>query len=100
MPQTQGGDCIAREFDTGQQMNPKGLRIIAFMMSRGNSLVEDESNANIVAAAPELYEALTMFMDMWNSGKSSSSSKAAQKARADMWDKAAAAMAKARGESK
>lgn len=47
------------------------------------------------AAAPDLLEALKLFMDMWNSGDSGSSSKRAQQRRADMWDKANAAIAKA-----
>lgn len=51
VPQTQGGDMIAREYETGNQMNPKGLRMIAFMMARGNSLKEDEANATLIAHA-------------------------------------------------
>ena len=52
VPQTSGGDLIAREYATGKQMSPKGLRMIAFMMARGNSLEQDEANARLIAAAP------------------------------------------------
>lgn len=58
VPQTNGDILIAREFLTGNQMQPKGLRIVGFIMTRGNSLVEDEANANLVASAPELLQAL------------------------------------------
>jgi hypothetical protein len=57
VPQTQGGDLIAHQYETGNQMNPKGLRLVAFMMVRGKSLAEDEDNAKLIAAAPDLLEA-------------------------------------------
>ena len=60
--QTQGGDLIAREIKTENQLNPKALRLICFMMMRGNSLHEDEANASLIAAAPELLEALEAFL--------------------------------------
>ncbi len=56
------------------------------------------ANANLMAAAPQLCEALELWMDAFNSHLMSSSSKKAQARRAEMWDKANAAMAKARGE--
>ncbi len=56
--QSDGSAMIAREFATGKQMNPKGLRLIAHVLARGNSLAEDEANARLIAAAPELLEAL------------------------------------------
>lgn len=58
VPQTSGGDLIAREYETGKQMQPKGLRLVAFMMARGNSLAEDEANAHLIAAAPLLLKTL------------------------------------------
>lgn len=57
------------------------------------------ANARLLSAAPDLLEALELFMDMWNSGDSGRSSKRAQQRRADMWDKANAAIAKVKGES-
>lgn len=35
-------------------MQPTGLRIIASMLERGNTLVEDKANANLIASAPDL----------------------------------------------
>ena len=56
VPQSKGGDLIAQEYETGNQMNPKGLRLIAFMMSRGDSLATDEANARLISIAPEMAE--------------------------------------------
>jgi hypothetical protein len=55
-------------------------------------------DAQLFAAAPDLYGALAAFMGIWGSGDSTSPSKRAQNRRAAMWAKANAAMAKARGE--
>ena len=57
VPQSDGSAMIAREFETGKQMNPKGLRLIAHCLARGNTLPEDEANAHLIASAPELLEA-------------------------------------------
>lgn len=56
VPQSQGGDLIAHRFETGNQMNPMGLRLVCFMVARGNSLKEDEANANLSTAAPDLLD--------------------------------------------
>ena len=64
VPQNRGGDLIAREYETGDQMNPKGLRLVTFMMARGDSLREDEANAALISAAPEMYEALKAALPM------------------------------------
>lgn len=57
---------------------------------------EIEANADLIAAAPELLEALELFMGIWGSGDINSPSKRAQKRRADIWEKANAAIAKAK----
>lgn len=58
VPQSNGGDLIAHRYETGNQMNPTGLRLIAFMMARGNSIKEDEANASLMMAAPDMLAAL------------------------------------------
>ncbi len=58
VPQSRGGDLIALEYATGNQMNPKGFRLIAYMMVLGDSLETDEANARLIAAAPEMAELL------------------------------------------
>jgi hypothetical protein len=58
IPQHGAGPMIARRFDTGNQMNPTGLRLICHVMQRRDSLLTDEANAALIAAAPDLYEAL------------------------------------------
>jgi hypothetical protein len=64
VPQTNGSTLIAHEFETGKQMNPKGLRLVCFTMARGNSLPENEANARLIAAAPDLLEALQALSDL------------------------------------
>ena len=56
--------------------------------------VKTEANARLIAAAPELLEALKAFMDTWNSGDATRSSKRAQQKRARMWTLANATIAK------
>lgn len=63
VPQNGVGPMIAREYETGKQMNPKGLRLVCHVLARGNSLPEDEANARLIAAAPDLLAALTEVMD-------------------------------------
>ena len=50
VPQSDGSAMIAREFETGKQMNPKGLRLIAHALARRDSLKEDEANARRIVA--------------------------------------------------
>lgn len=75
------------------------IRVIGVSLPCGSIPESDEAHGNsaLVLAAPELLEALGLFMDMWNSGDSGRSSKRAQARRAAMWDKANAAVAKANG---
>lgn len=54
---------IAHPFETGNQMSPQGLRIVAFMMARRDSINEDKANAALVEAAPDLLEALKLSVD-------------------------------------
>lgn len=89
VPQTKGGDLIAREFATGNQMNPKGLRLVAFMMARGDSLPEDEANARLITAAPDLLAALRMTAEALAEYTST----------CEALDAGLAAIAKARGEA-
>jgi hypothetical protein len=56
VPQTDGSKMICHEFETGKQMNPKGLRLIAHSLARKNSLAEDEANAAFIAAAPQIVD--------------------------------------------
>lgn len=58
IPQNNGSVIIAHEYETGQQMKPKGLRLVCHAFAWGNSLKEDEANACLISAAPELLEAL------------------------------------------
>jgi hypothetical protein len=58
MPQHGAGPMVARQFDTGKQMNPVGYRLVAHMLQRRDSLETDEANARLIAAAPTMLEAL------------------------------------------
>ncbi len=49
IPQSNGSSMIAVEFETGKQMNPKGLRLIANTLARKDSLHEDQSNTDFIS---------------------------------------------------
>ena len=68
VPQDDGSAMVAHEYDTGKQMNPKGLRLISHVLVRGNSLRQDEANARLIAAAPEMYEALRGMLKLIDDG--------------------------------
>lgn len=57
IPQHGAGPMIAHKYATGKQMNPIGLRLVCHILMRGNSMDEDQANARLIAAAPELYAA-------------------------------------------
>ena len=54
IPQGANGPLIARQYETGQQLNPKGLRLVCHVLTRRDSLSQDEANARLLAAAPDL----------------------------------------------
>ena len=58
IPQTDGSSILAHEYETTNQMKPKGFRIIAHLLARLNSIKEDEANARLILAAPDLLEVL------------------------------------------
>jgi hypothetical protein len=63
IPQSTGGPIIAHKYETGNQLNPIGLRLVGLTMARKDSLKEDEANARLMAAAPDLLSALRMVLD-------------------------------------
>ena len=82
VPQSDGSTLIARRYETGNQMKPMGLRIVGFTMARKDSLQEDEANARLIAAAPELLEALKDMLDGHEDACTGYGEGAADKARA------------------
>ena len=58
VPQSNGSVMIARRYETGKQLNPHGLRLVCNVLVRGSSMSEDDANAHLIAAAPEMYEAV------------------------------------------
>ena len=55
------------------------------------------ANAHLISAAPDLYEALKEFLDVWESGDANDNSKRAGARRGKMLDASRAAIAKAEG---
>ena len=84
VPQGNGSYIVAHEFETQNQMHPKGLRLICTVFARGDSLKEDIENARLIAAAPELLEALKEVV-------------AISDRKHNAWDKAKTVIAKAEG---
>ncbi len=64
IPQSNGSRMIALEYETGEQNNPKCLRLIANVIARKDTLLIDEANARLVASAPELLEALKAIVQL------------------------------------
>lgn len=59
VPQSDGSAMIALEFETDKQMNPKGLRLIAHVLARGNTLEQDEANARRIMACVNAAEGIS-----------------------------------------
>lgn len=82
----------------GNRIWVPGRGVIAVIpMPNADGVYDCEANAHLISAAPDLKESLESFMGMWGSMDARSESKRAQKRRADMWDKAQSAIAKAEG---
>lgn len=95
IPQTNGSSMICREYETGDQMNPKGLRLIANVLARLGSLREDEANTEFIVRAVNSHDDLVKaverwlsWCDDWHAGKSHPS---------DDLEFARAALSRARG---
>ena len=59
IPQSNGaGPMLAHPYATGKQMNPTGLRLIAHMLQRGDSLAQDKANAGLIVALRNGYPLL------------------------------------------
>jgi hypothetical protein len=58
--QHRAGPMIAHKYETGNQMHPTGLRLICHMLQRGDSLKQDQANARLIAAAPDMLAALKL----------------------------------------
>jgi hypothetical protein len=54
IPQHGAGPIIAHPYETGSQMNPRGLRLVCHVLARGNSLKQDEANARFIASTRTL----------------------------------------------
>ena len=68
LPQNGAGPMIVHEFETGNQMNPTGYRMICNMLQRGNSLEQDKANARLIAAAPDFLEVAKRCLAMVDEG--------------------------------
>lgn len=58
VPQNDGSAMIAHEYQTGDQLRPKGLRLIAHVMARSKSLAEDEANTAFIVRACSSHDPL------------------------------------------
>lgn len=75
VPQNGAGPIIARKVETGNQMTPTRIRLVAQVFERGNSLKEDRANAEFIIRAvnchQELLEACKLVIEWYeNSGAS------------------------------
>ena len=72
VPQSDGSMLIVRQYDTGEQMRPIGMRIVAQVFARGTSLDEDKANGRLIASAPALLAALQRIVDANQSWRAAS----------------------------
>lgn len=66
LPQNGAGPMLVHEYETGNQMNPTGYRLIAHMLQRGNSLEEDRANHRLCAAVTDMYQALSSIANTYD----------------------------------
>ena len=99
IPQGNGSTMIVHEFITGDQINPKGFRLIANVFARMSTLKEDEANSRLIAAAPNLLEALqaALACGMIPSTSASEGGAAKYSEQVQIADRARAAVANATG---
>ena len=64
VPQSNGSVMIARRYETGKQLSPHGLRLVCNVLVRGSSMSEDDANAHLISAAPEMYEVIEEIAEM------------------------------------
>lgn len=58
LPQNGAGPMIVHDFETGNQMNPIGYRLIAHMLQRRDSLDEDQANGDFIVRACNAHDDL------------------------------------------
>jgi hypothetical protein len=68
IPQNDGSNFIAKRIETNT-LTGAGLRLVAHVLRRKDSASTDESNADLIAAAPEMYEALKSILGFFDSGE-------------------------------
>ena len=56
IPQNGAGPMIAHRYDTGNDINPTGLRLVCHVLERKASFEVDAANARLIAAAPTMYD--------------------------------------------
>lgn len=54
LPQSDGSNMVALRRETGKQMNPYAFRLVCHVLARGDSIKQDDANAKLIAAAPDL----------------------------------------------
>ena len=102
IPQNGAGPMIAHCYDTGNDINPTGLRLVCHVLERKASQEVDRANARLIAAAPELLEALKGLLAVFAPGgniaaSEGSADRAVAEADAEAVAAANAAIAKAEG---
>lgn len=82
----------------GMNVVVRGRGVVATIQTPQNGGTFDcEGNKSLISAAPDLLAALEDRMSLWGSRDATSHSKKAQGRRAESWERAALAVAKAKG---